>query len=296
MTAIASQNAVAQRPATPRVPASPRPRVSFRRRGFTLIEMLIVMGIIILAITLAIPTIRALTGSKSTQSAQNTIAAYLASTRSDAIGLQQTRGVIFLLDQTSGRITLAEVGPSQSITQLGIVVLDLVPDRDPLPLPPGVGAWTIKDRYFPTGAADPFPTYRYLGYNPTSYTGSTTTDKAMIGGVILFNGYGNVLVSEYGFAFSNGSTSTALGNMVFTAPSATQANWPTTTPLPYLRSQVGFVLFDRATFQTQQPAGTANPDGNTTTAATINTLNDWLDANTTPILVDRYNGTLMVAE
>lgn len=299
--------------------------------GFTLVEMLVVMGIIVLAITLAIPTIRFLTGSKSTQAAENTMAAVLARTRSDAIGLQQPEGVLFVLDQTTNRVTLLEVTQTvNSYDPPGVTYLDLVPDRDPLVLPPGVGAWTIKDTYVPSGTTvaftDPFGVsspntsgYRYLGYNNDTsggtYTGSTVTDKALIGGVILFDGQGNLLVTPYGFRLMNTSMTpaqpTALAQALINfnalpAPTPPPTLWPMSaaagyTPTLYLRSQIGFVLFDKETFENQERLLSPTPsnlDGNPMPASTSNegVLDPWLDVNTTPLLINRYNGTLTRAE
>lgn len=297
--------------------------------GFTLVEMLVVMGIIVLALTLAIPTIRYLTGSKSEQTAQNTIAAMLERTRSDAIGLQQPEGVLFVLDQTTNRVTLLEVTQTaNSYDPPGVAYLDLVPDRDTLVLPPGIGAWTIKDTYVPSGDNDPFggaspntSGYRYLGYNAdttntNNYTGLTVTDKAMIGGVILFDGQGNLLVTPYGFRFVNTTVTppqpTALAQALITfATTPTNPNppgvanpppqlWPPsagigTPPTLYLRSQLGFVLFDKESFENQQRLiNSTNVEGNYSSGEP--TLDPWLDTNTTPLLVNRYDGTLTRAE
>lgn len=282
-------------------------------RGFTLVEMLVVMGIIILAITMAIPTIRYLTGAKSEQSAENAVAATLAAARADAIGTQQPGGVLFLIDETTNRVVMREV--MQTIEPgdpAGITYIDLVPNRDPVPLPTGIVALTIKDTYFPSGEADPFPNYRYLGFNNNAaaagaYTGSTTTDLGLIGGVILFDGYGNLSVVQYGFRYSIGGILTGLGNAIVTPganntpPSGMPVLWPTSASSSnalYLRSQIGLVLPDRETYENQQrqipSSGATTFDGNPTTGEA--TLDSWLDTNTTPILIDRYNGTLIRAE
>jgi prepilin-type N-terminal cleavage/methylation domain-containing protein len=283
----------------PRVPASPRPRVSTVVPGFTLIEMLVVMGIIVLAMTLAIPSIRYLTGSKSEQAAQNTVAAILARTRSDAIGLQQPTGILFAIDNATDRVVVMEV--QQATLSNGVVYLDLVPDRDNLLLPPGIRAWTIKDTFLPSSSfSDPFPGYRYLGFNDSTYAGSSTMDKLKLGGVILFDGQGNLLVGQYGFlwvSLTSASTPTQLAQAAFTTPPTSPGLWPVAAGAIYLRSQVGFALFDRETFQNQQRQLSSPPtnlDGNSSPGEA--NLDPWLDVNTTPLLVNRYNGTLTRAE
>jgi type II secretory pathway pseudopilin PulG len=301
--------------------------------------MLVVMGIIVLVLALAVPTVRLMTGSRSEQAAQNTVAAFLSRTRAEAIGLQQAEGVLFYLDLATDRITLAQVWPA-TIQPSGLsspvpVYLDLVPDRDTLVLPSGIRLWTIKDQ-IPSSSvnaiADPLdPTkkgyyYRYLGYNPTLYpagTVATTTDKAVIGGVILFDGHGQVATQQYGFEYcylplttppTTTGVPTALAQLVFSTTNSnaiagdkSQASWvwpaPSTSPRPYLRSQVGFVLFNREVFlntigtsSTLQFTDGNYPTSSAPSASIEQDLDTRLDQNATPLLVNRFNGTLTRGE
>jgi type II secretory pathway pseudopilin PulG len=295
---------------------------SARHAAFTLIEMMIVMGIIILAISLAIPAIRILTGSRSEQAAQNTVAAYVASARADAVGLQDVEGVLFYLDPATDRVTCVEV--AQSIVPVsatpdvaGVVYLDLVAgahpgqSRDALPLPPGIRLMTIKDS-IPSNSTytEPFALNsiapRYLGYNIYP---PAATPMTRLGGVILFDGNGRLYTGRYGFRFVNAGTATPLGALVFgtTVPTS---NWPSSaTTTQALFGQVAFAMFDRETFLNQHDASSPpNPflDNNQDKSGT-NNVNPadgpnaqqqdwWLDTNTTPILVNRHNGTLIRAE
>ncbi|HEY2584340.1 MAG TPA: hypothetical protein VGI81_01095 [Tepidisphaeraceae bacterium] len=279
------------------------------------------MGVIVLAIAMGIPTIKYLTGSKSEQSAQNAVAAMLARARSDAVALQQPQGVMFVIDAATDRVMLYQVVQSPTLTTdpAGITYLDLTPDRDPLLLPPGVRAWTILDPFTPSGSfKDPFPQYRYLGFNNDTssgvlgpYSSNAVTDKAMLGGMILFDAQGNLLATPYGFRYlvttvnSSGVAVTvpsALSGVLFTSvtgtapalPPGTPNLWPTAANI-YLRSQIGLVLVDKDTFQAQQTTAT-NKDGNDKTAGAEPKIDGWLDQNTTPLLVNRYNGTLTRAE
>lgn len=266
--------------------------------GFTLIEMLVVMGIIILAVTLAIPTIRALTGSKSQSVAQNTVAAFLARTRAEAIGLQQPEGLLFYIDPATARVGVAqvEVTPTQTGDPPGVALLDLVPDRDQMLLPPGLGLRTLKDQPI-TGATDPYPRYRYLGFNfnstaPTlvSYNNNTTG----LGGVILFDSNGRVTPTQYGFRFVSGGNLTGIGQLAFGSSGSLPGNWPTVNST-YLRSQIAFVLYDRDVFRNyQQSLGVTPNDGNST--AQQAKQDAWMDTNTTPLLINRYNGSITAAE
>jgi len=51
-----------------------------------------------------------------------------------------------------------------------------------------------------------------------------------------------------------------------------------------LRSQIGMVLFDAETFR------------NATNGFTSAQTDDWLDANAAPVMINRYNGTLVKGE
>ena len=90
--------------------------LNHRRRaataGFTLVEILIAVSIIVLMIGLALPAFRAITGSRSVEGATNNVSAMLARARTDAVGLQVSRGVAFFTDSTN-QCRMAEVGPVQ---------------------------------------------------------------------------------------------------------------------------------------------------------------------------------------
>jgi prepilin-type N-terminal cleavage/methylation domain-containing protein len=82
---------------------------SFLRRGFTLIEMITVLTIIILVLAIAIPVWNALMGGTNLASAQNQISAFLANARADAIYNRRTTGVCFFIDPKTQRTAMAEV-------------------------------------------------------------------------------------------------------------------------------------------------------------------------------------------
>ncbi|HLL90989.1 MAG TPA: prepilin-type N-terminal cleavage/methylation domain-containing protein [Tepidisphaeraceae bacterium] len=85
------------------------------RGGFTLIELLIVMGLIVLLIALAVPTFSFITGTRSTDAAQNVIAAMLGRARSEAVTREQVAGVLFFRDRAAERNAMAIVlGPASS--------------------------------------------------------------------------------------------------------------------------------------------------------------------------------------
>jgi prepilin-type N-terminal cleavage/methylation domain-containing protein len=78
-------------------------------RGFTLAELLIVIALIVLLVAMAVPAFNFITGSRSVDGAQNQIAAFLGRARSEAIGLQEVRGVFFFLDTRTDRVNMTLV-------------------------------------------------------------------------------------------------------------------------------------------------------------------------------------------
>jgi prepilin-type N-terminal cleavage/methylation domain-containing protein len=269
-------------------PASQRRQSASGRPGFTLIEMLVVMAIIVLAVTLAVPAIRALTGTGSTQAAQNTVSAFLARARTEAIGLQNVQGVLFFIDPATDRVNCAQVmvSPTQPGDPQGITYLTLAPDHDFLPLPVGTRVQTMKDSGTP--ALDAFPNARYLGFNP--YNASTVN----LGGVILFDGQGRLTSPRYGFRFVDHLPGlpmpqvTALGQMAFqnTATISTR-NWPVAA-IQFLRAQIAFTLYDE---ESGRNGGAVDANGGNEANRAA-----WLDVNASPIFINRYNGTLVRAE
>jgi prepilin-type N-terminal cleavage/methylation domain-containing protein len=195
-------------------------RHTTRRYGFTLTELLIVMGIIVLVALVAVPSFRALTGGRSTEAAQNQLAAFIQRARQEAIGVQEMRGVAFLRLTGESRVTavmVREVGgpivtPPQTLPpgfQLVEVYLDAVPDRDHLVMPVGVGIQTIDDCAInpPAAAATPSPhddvrgddAYIGLNISTVNMPGINGDDHFVYGGVILFDGFGRLVKKQYAF-------------------------------------------------------------------------------------------------
>jgi Tfp pilus assembly protein FimT len=79
------------------------------RRAFTLTELLIVIVLIIIILGIAIPTLSVLTGSRSTESAKNQLAAMLGRARGLAIQNNATVGLAIYVDPINGQTDLALV-------------------------------------------------------------------------------------------------------------------------------------------------------------------------------------------
>lgn len=79
------------------------------RRGFTLIEILVVTGIIVLVAVLAVPAFNVMTGSRSIEAATGTVSAMLGRVRTEALFRQHPVGLAVFNDATRQRTTLAIV-------------------------------------------------------------------------------------------------------------------------------------------------------------------------------------------
>jgi prepilin-type N-terminal cleavage/methylation domain-containing protein len=284
-----------------------------RRRAFTLIEVLIVIGIIVLLIALAVPALSLISGSNSINGAENNVSAMLGRARSDAIALQKTTGVLFFIDPATQGVMMAEVQETdRGVLPATIqVALDLVPDREFIALPKGVSVQVVDNAELSGGGTGTRTDDGYIGFNIHRNGGTTDPANTMFGGVILFDAYGKLTSRSYAFRSqtSTGATS-ALFNLLYTGKTVPDSNSTITIPtdnfIPSnnepaagspMQSAYGLVLIDRESFENNgnlndpqatepHPAYTANESGEET----------WIDENGTPLMVNRYNGTLVRGE
>jgi len=291
---------------------------SIRRRvAFTLNELLIVIAIIVLMLALAVPAFNVLTGSKSIEGATNQVSAFLGQARAEAIGIQEIRGVMFFLDLATDRINMALVRTSFTDTN-GNVHLDLVPDRDFITLPPGIGLQTIDNPM--SNGATPGNNDAFIGYNDPTTFASLPSTSAYFGGVILFDAYGKLSPVPYAFHCTSAANSTSptatgdysqLGSLFATGTVAsTGASGVKDFSIPSLTDtltgEYGFVLFDKEAFAnapvisgTSAP-GTSKKEDFQITGSGSWTAGDpeydreqWLATNGSIVLINRYNGTLI---
>ncbi len=266
------------------------------RAGFTLTEILIVIGIIVLLLSLAVPVFNAIRGTRSLEGAENQLSALMARVRTEAIGNQKVMGLFFFIDpRNPDRISCAEVeqvpGPALvnnvPTPQLEIY-LDLVAERDFLLLSPGVGLQLVDDcDVLKQPAPSTSPGQRlddgYLGYN-TLCRGATNTSNyttiARFGGVVLFDSNGRLTSQTYGFRIQldDGKQQlnpTPMGDLLFynnnPANPAINPNLPNNMEFidsgtsgifaeHYPRSQFGLVIFDNDAFHNANPGPNADPD------------------------------------
>ena len=318
-----------------------RPSSTSRRRGrrgpaaFTLTEVLVVIGIISLIAILAVPSFRALSGGRSTEAAQNTISAVLARARTEALGLQKPRGVLFYRDLESRRVgmVLVETTPIfPGETSAASFGLDLVADRSPVLLPVGVGIQFVDDvlPVNPPGTSID----RYIGFNTLLDRANANPPEPLeievpFGGAILFDAKGRLMSDTYAFRFRYppgalgypdvrvAELGRFLRNEVEMPAGPIGPGRPsivTHDPAPV--SKLGFVLFneedfaavfreDRGTdmtedqdFQHDMRIATFGAVGPTPPSNPTNEAEEehWLSQNGLPLLVNRYNGTLIRGE
>ena len=272
------------------------------RSAFTLTEILIVIGLIVLLLALAVPAFNLISGGKSIEGATNQLSAALGRARAQAIGLQQITGVLLFVDPRTGRQSFAIV---QDVSNgAAVPILDAV-DADLLPLPAGVGAQFIHDCTF--NGSNQRTSDGYIGCNTFTSANVTpaNTRTAPIGGVILFDGVGHLVSTNYQLrcavaAAPSGYKFSQLGSMLFpvtSSPSAAFDLTPGTAAAPP-RSQFGLVMYQLDDF-TNNGGSQEDP----TISGQPYTLNGpeyneevWLDNNATPLMINRYNGTLVKGE
>ncbi|MEL7240438.1 MAG: prepilin-type N-terminal cleavage/methylation domain-containing protein, partial [Planctomycetota bacterium] len=89
------------------------------RRGFTLAELLVILGIIVLVLVIALPAFSAIGAGRSIAASENLVAAALSRARSEAIRRGVPCGVYFFIDLETER------------TAMAIVSFDELTDPDP---------------------------------------------------------------------------------------------------------------------------------------------------------------------
>ncbi|MDP9172936.1 MAG: prepilin-type N-terminal cleavage/methylation domain-containing protein [Planctomycetota bacterium] len=305
-----------------------------RARGFTLVEMLVVIGIIIVVLAIVVPVINALEGNNSIASAQNLIASTLAGARADAVYNRQVIGLMFFLDNASGQVAMTEVqaqplgGSSPFFTPSVPAAITSTANAD-------VTALEMVNNWDPTIAPGKFVFYRDvvllpkgIGIGLANNQTTPAVDRYVSTGVILFDARGNVAAQTYGVPRQyKDPNATQQNNQLgirigLTPPSAiTNSGFDLGSVIDGypLTSQVGFTLFDRNAYLSQKcgPILASLDDGmpfnedalsyklpgpnmlskSSATAQPADKQDEeaWIDQNGTAFLVSPFNGALVRA-
>jgi type II secretory pathway pseudopilin PulG len=273
--------------------------------GFSLTEVLIVIALIVLILAMALPAFNFITGGRSVEAATNQISAMLSRARTEAIGLQEIRGVMFYIDPVTNRqmMTLVKTTPSKgtidATTNSAVDTdawLDVNSDEDHIPMPKGIGIQVTNDD---TNAA--LQPDRYIGFN--TYSTASNGLTIPIGGVILFDGYGRLANKHYGFRMTNNTASSngapSLMAQLLLPNNTTLLNTDDFCQLKSPNaplSSFGFVLFEEDLMKDKFGEGYATDptySGANYNSSTEKPEEQWLDDNATAVLINRYNGTLV---
>src|SRR5687768_4420213 len=212
----------------PTPPSSSRhaaPSATPRARGYTLTEILVVIGLIVLLIAVAVPVLSALTGNRSTEAAENQVAAMVGQARAQAIALQKNIGVAFFVDPASQRYTMALVGQ-----QPGEQWVERLPDYDFVALPSGTGVQLINDDQ---------------SVNPN--VGPAGRDRYARIGVVMFDGRGEAISNPFRINVDSAlAQAIDLRRVLTDMKLGNAASYPPPTQGAY--TQVGLVIYDNEAF------------------------------------------------
>jgi prepilin-type N-terminal cleavage/methylation domain-containing protein len=282
------------------------------RRGFTLTELLVVIGIIVLMLALAVPLFNVFSGSRSVEGGQNMVSAMLQRARARALAMQERRGIFFFEDQVTRK------------TGMLLVKLDepVPPPAPPAPPPAGYLPNTYvleldeqdeEIQFLPQGVGAAF----VLGANPTSATAANanatgTTYRPY--GLVVFDGVGRIAtVGNFTTEANDASRypddkSGTSGNPKPAGPTNLKWNYgkniypagadaanqhigkAVAGSVPQEYSHAGLILFDKQVYAEVQP----DPSGDWRKLSTQQS--QWLDQNGTALVVNRYNGTIIAGE
>jgi Tfp pilus assembly protein FimT len=297
------------------------------RSAFSVTELLIVIGILVIVLALSVPAFNLITGSRSVETAGNNIAAMLSRARAEAIGLQQMRGVFFYVDIKTGNVNVAlveQVDKPSGAAALDVdVYLDLTGDRDVMSLSKGISVQVIDD-----GGSSAAPNDRYIGFNNINATPGSAAlparaeNRPLYGGVILFDARGQLTSKRYALRVKRFDSTAAadvytpMGVLLYEPPDPTvtpPANHREVVPIDptppanatrVMKSQLGYVLFDLETFKNANegsPFNDAVRDLQVESPAQSygaheRAKENWIDQNATAWLINRYTGTLVKGE
>lgn len=253
-------------------------------------ELIVVITILVTVMAIAAPVLLLLTmsESRSVEQATNVLSAALARTRNEAIGQQRYRGLLLFRTEGSGRvgvIALVQTETPMKVRLPAEIWFDLDPGSDPVLLPAGVGAQiTIGGGLDGSGQRI---ANGYIGFNAAW---STSAGRHLPGGVIAFDADGRLFVGTAGLVWRQG-TPTTLGRFLFQDHNVPGAAAAEAEGSGLSASQLGFCLFPTEDYEIL--FGTSAWTDDFAYGQAERLKEQWLDANATPFVINRYNGTLI---
>jgi prepilin-type N-terminal cleavage/methylation domain-containing protein len=235
------------------LPGAIRGRRASVRGAFTLVELLIVIAIVLIVLSVALPMFNVINDSHSIEGARNKMSAMLARSRSQAIGLYRLVGVAFFRDTATDRYVMRQVAFLDPNNPTSI---DFTPDSDDETLAPGVAVQVLHNAVKPAGSSPPF-VERYVSM-----------------GVIMFDGQG--ILATVPYTVPGGSQLAARSGISFTSPISTQ---------------VAIAVYDRERFRNQGYTDADPVMGGASSNESAE--ESWLDMNALTLMVNRYDGTFM---
>lgn len=290
--------------------------------AFSLVELLVVIGLVVLIIAMALPAFNFITGSRSVDAGINVLGAFIGRARAEALDRGKITGVMFYIDPASqrrGMLLVTETSTKYATSGASLdnpnidVYLDLMEEREPILLPRGIDLQFMDNGSKGSGGQLQDPYFdRYLGFNTVLAQANNPSNvlvnsRQPLGGVILFDGTGKLVSLRYAFRCSTGTNnpSSPITRFAQFVDPTLDPNTATASdgvirpsagndPARLLRSQVGIAIFEQDLFAA---AGYTLQDYECNTAqvtvAAESQEEAWLDENAIPLLVNRYNGTLV---
>ncbi len=246
--------------------------LAFRRSGFTLTEMLVVITIIVLVLAMSITLFKSMSSDRSVESGQNIVSAMLQRARARAIGLQSPRGVFFFEEQSTGKTAMLLVKIDDGANP-NVIELDEEAEEFQY-LPMGVGAAFVLGNN-PQGGSNQFSTYKPYGL--VVFDGS--------GRIMTVPSWTTVLPGTLTSYYPNGKTR-LLQRYEDYIGTDVMAQLGTNTSGQQV-SQSVIVLYDKVPFAAQSAGSKYSFSAQQTS---------WLDNNGLALSVNRYNGTITRSE